>query len=57
MVYQKKKFNTEIDELTHLKLNSLIGKANYSNNDFNKLVQLMIDSSYAYSNGKKAKGM
>jgi len=43
--------------LTNMKLNSLIGKSNYRSNDFTKLMRIMIDSSYAYSKGKKAKGM
>jgi len=57
MVYQKKKFTFEVDELTHMKLTSLFGKANYNNNDFTKLGRLMIDSSYSNSKGKKAKGV
>jgi len=57
MLYQNKKFIFEIDELTNMKLNSLIGKGNFKNNDFTKLVRIMIDSSYANSKGKKAKGM
>tara|TARA_B100002019_G_scaffold289260_1_gene304514 strand:+ start:1673 stop:2080 length:408 start_codon:yes stop_codon:yes gene_type:complete len=57
MVYQKKKFTFEVDELTHMKLTSLFGKANYNNNDFIKLNRLMIDSSYSNSKGKKAKGL
>ena len=57
IVYQKKKFTFEVDELTHMKLTSLCGKANYNNNDFSKLNRLMIDSSYSNSKGKKAKGM
>jgi len=57
MTFQKKKFVFEVDELTNMKLNSLIGKSNYRNNDFSKLVRLMVDSSYAVSKGKKAKGM
>lgn len=57
MPFQTKKFTFEVDELTNMKLNSLIGKGNFKNNDFNKLVRIMIDSSYAYSKGKKVKGM
>lgn len=57
MIYQIKKYSFEIDELTNMKLNSLIGRSNYNNNHFSKLVKLMVDSSYAYSKGKKAKGM
>ena len=57
MPFQSKKFTFEVDELTNMKLNSLIGKGNFKNNDFNKLVRIMIDSSYAYSKGKKVKGM
>ena len=57
MVYQKKKFTFEVDELTNMKLNSLCGRASYNNNDFNKLTRLMIDSSYSNSKGKKAKGL
>ena len=57
MVYQIKKFTFEVDELTHMKLTSLCGKASYNNNDFSKLNKLMIDSSYSNSKGKKAKGM
>lgn len=57
MTYQKKKFTFEVDELTHMKLTSLFGKANYNNIDFNKLTKLMIDSSYSNSKGKKAKGI
>lgn len=57
MVYQKRKFTFEVDELTHMKLSSLFGKSNYKENDFTKLTRLMIDSSYSNSKGKKAKGL
>ena len=53
----KKEIYFEVDELTHMKLTSLCGKANYVNSDFSKLNRLMIDSSYSKSKGKKAKGM
>ena len=57
MVYQKRKYTFEVDELTHMKLTSLFGKSNYKENDFVKLTRLMIDSSYSNSKGKKAKGL
>jgi len=57
MANQIKKMNIDIDELTDVKVKSLTGKASYSATDLSKMVNLLIDSAYQRTNGKKLSGM
>lgn len=57
MANQIKKMNIDIDELTDVKVKSLTGKASYSATDLSKMVNLLIDSAYQRTNGKKLMGL
>ena len=53
MIFQKKRFYYECGEAEFMKLQSLSGKSNFQNTDFQKIVTNLIGKIYDTSNGKK----
>ncbi len=55
MIYKPLKFYYEIDEITSMKLKSLIGKKSLFAKDIQKILTSIIASTYAKQNGKQFK--
>ena len=55
MIYKAPKFYYEIDEITSMKLKSLIGKKSFFAKDIQKILTKIIASTYERQNGKPFK--
>ena len=55
MIYKSQKFYYEIDEITSMKLKSLIGKKSFYAKDIQKILTSIIASTYEKQNGKPLK--
>ena len=53
MPQQIKNIQFKLDEITEVKLKSLSGKTQLNTNDYQRIIQSLIDKSYEGSNGKK----
>ncbi len=53
MAQQTKRIQVIIDEILDVKLKSLSGKTQLNTNDYQRIIQSLIERSYEGSNGKK----
>lgn len=55
MTFRTLKYYFEIDELTSMKLKSLIGKSNFNSKDFQNIISALITKTYETQKGKPIK--